>query len=70
MTSFNTQTQETKNMNSYQVKVHEVHSTIVDVVAENEEDAKIQAQLKLCSDNLQLEYSYTMAPEEWKVWEA
>lgn len=57
-------------MKNYQVKICEVYSTIVDVEAENEDEARQRANERLENDDLgEGEYDYTLEPEEWQVWE-
>jgi len=52
----------------YDVKIYEVHSTMVKgVEASNEDEAKKKAMDILGDDkDPQLVYEYTLDPEEWK----
>ena len=60
----------------YQVKVQEVYSTIIDVEAEDEQEAQAKAEELLAagcyednSDFPDAAYDYTLDRDEWPVWE-
>ena len=54
----------------YDVKIYEVHSTIVrNVEATCEIEAKEKAMDILGDDkDPELSYEYTLEPEDWKIW--
>ena len=55
----------------YEVAVKEVYKTILTVEASSEADAKHQAeQILFNGDAPDGKYDYTLAQEEWQVWEA
>jgi hypothetical protein len=55
----------------YEVVVKEVYKTIIAVEASSEEEAKIKAeQVLLNGDAPEGKYDYTLADDEWQVWEA
>lgn len=62
----------------YQVKIKEVHTQIIDVEAENEQDARNKAEEALIigvdQNNyaipLDMDYAYTLDKDEWDVWKA
>ena len=64
-------------MPKYQVKILEVHATIVEVDADNEQDAQGKAEDLLSvgcypsgQDLPEGTYDYTLERDEWPVWEA
>jgi len=65
-------------MPKFQVKVKEVHTQIIEVEAESEQDAQAKAEEVLSTGVNQdgtdlpeeLIYDHTLARDEWDVWEA
>ena len=60
----------------YEVSIKEVYITIVSVDADNEDQAREMADSMLIGERLNngnvaaTTYDYTMATDEWDVWEA
>lgn len=58
-------------MKTFEVKIREVHYTIVKVEAEDETSAREMAQNLLQDGTLDdAQYDYTLDSDEWSVWEA
>ena len=63
-------------MTKYQVEIKEVHTRIINVEAESEQDAQVKAEEVLdCGVNQDgtdldesAEYDYTLERDEWNVW--
>lgn len=51
----------------YMVEIKEVHVAVVEVEAENEEEAKEKANDIIIEEDVQSNYSYTMDIEDWDV---